>query len=101
MKKALQNKEVRATKREMVYRLIDEERDYQDSRWNPDTTETGGLHCPTEWLVFIEDYLNEAKHIATREAAQTANLKIMDILRKVAAMSVAAMEQNKTPARKK
>jgi hypothetical protein len=53
-------------KRSKVYEIIDEERDYQDRRWNVGTTESGGLHCPEEWFVYIEDYVREATHILSR-----------------------------------
>jgi len=87
-------------KREDVYKLIDGEREYQDSRWNAETTASGGLHAPEEWIVYMEDYLNEAKHILSRENVQTAYPKAMEIIRKVTAMGVAAMEQIDTAPRK-
>lgn len=81
-------------KREDVYKLIDGERDYQDRKWNPNTTISEGRHNqPEEWIVYMEDYLAEAKHILSREAGQTAIPKAMDIIRKVTALGVRAMEQ--------
>ena len=50
--------------------------------------------------MFIEDYVNEAKHILSRESKQVADSKGMDIMRKVAAMAVCAMEQHETLPRK-
>ena len=79
--------------RKEVYKLIDTEREYQDLRWNPNTTITGGIHTPTEWLVFIQDYLTEAMHISTRQPAQACDPLIMANLRKIAGMCVAAMEE--------
>lgn len=81
-------------KREQVYEAINSERDYQDSRWNENTTASKGQHSPEEWYVYIEDYINEAKHILSRENVQSAYPKAMDIMRKVASMTVAAMEQH-------
>lgn len=87
------------TTREQVYKAIDSERDYQDKKWNPDTTPTGGVHTLTEWLVYIEDYINEAKHIASRKSDDEANENISHIMRKIGGMAVAAMEQNGAPLR--
>ncbi len=87
------------TPRNEVYTVIDGERDYQDSRWNVDTTTSEGIHTPTQWLVYIEDYLNEAKTFASRRPEQEANPLIMANLRKIAGMTVCAMEQNGAPAR--
>ena len=85
--------------RKNVYKLIDGEREYQNSRWNPDTTLTGGVHHVTDWLVYIQDYLHEAMHIVTRNADPEASDDALEIIRKIAAMSVACMEQNETKPR--
>lgn len=79
--------------REKVYFLIDGERAYQNERWNEGTTASGGIHKPEEWVMYMEDYLNEAKHILSRENVQSSYPKAMEIIRKVTAMGVAAMEQ--------
>jgi hypothetical protein len=83
---------MRLTRKE-VYEIIDTERDYQDSRWNESTTASGGKHSPEEWYMYIDDYVNEAKHILSRENVQSAYPKAMSIMRKVASMAVCAMEQ--------
>jgi len=83
-----------------AFTAILSERDYQDSRWNPETTQSEGLHTPEEWFMYIEDYVNEAKHILSRESCQSANPKAQEIMRKVAGMAVCAMEQNGCPQRK-
>jgi hypothetical protein len=82
-----------------VYDLIDGEREYQDKRWNADTTTSQGWHSTQEWLSFIQDYTSEALHIGAREADQVAYNKQLAIIRKIAAMSVAAMEQHGAPKR--
>ena len=84
---------MKATRQE-VYSLIDEERDYQDQKWNPQFTWTGGQHSVSEWILYIEDYVQEARNILARNPDPQATYKALDILRKIAAMSVAAMEQN-------
>lgn len=79
--------------RDTVFAAINSERAYQDKIWNKDTTASGGVHSPEEWFMYIEDYVNEAKHILSRESVDTAYPKAMDIMRKVAGMAVCAMEQ--------
>ena len=87
-------------KREDVYKLIDSERDYQDKKWNVGSTETAGKHAkPEEWLVYIQDYLTEAIHIAARTAEPESSKLIMNNIRKITTMGVAAMEQIETKPR--
>lgn len=83
-----------------VFELIAGERKYQDRRWNAETTASEGYHSPEEWLLYIQDYLTEATHIASRANVDDAYPKVMEIIRKITAMGVAAMEQHDTPARK-
>lgn len=86
--------------RNEVYLAIDSERDYQDKMWNCETTASCGKHSPEEWYMYIEDYINEAKHILSRKNVQEAYPEAMNIMRKVAAMSVCAMEQHGVKNRK-
>ena len=76
-------------KRKDVYKLIDEEREYQEEKWGPDK-----YNSIEAWLIYIEDYLNVAKHSVTK----STNLIDYEIakcnLRKIAAMAVCAMEQH-------
>ena len=83
-----------------VYAALDGERAYQDVRWAKDAA-IGGVHVHSfeEWILYIEDYLADAKHILSREDTQVANAKVAHIMRKVTAMGVAAMEQLGAPAR--
>lgn len=85
--------------RNEVYKLIDGERDYQDRKWNETTTISKGLHTPDEWVLYMLDYLTEAQHILSRESATTGRPKAMEVIRKVTAMGVSAMEQNETKPR--
>lgn len=71
-----------------VYKAIDSERDYQERKWK------GSLHSLTEWFVYIDDYSNEAKHLLSRSWDDEVNEQVKDILRKIAGMSVAALEQH-------
>jgi hypothetical protein len=86
-------------KREDVYKLIDGERDYQNKRWDDVIPSGTHTHTPEEWIVYMEDYLSEAKHILSRNEAPGCYFAAMAIIRKVTAMGVAAMEQNETPTR--
>jgi hypothetical protein len=85
--------------RKEVYALIDGEREYQNSRWNENTTTSKNKHALEEWMIYIEDYLAEAKHIISREARQTSDPKVQAIFRKVASMLVCAMEEHGAPPR--
>lgn len=85
--------------REEVYRLIDGEREYQNERWSEDTTDSAGKHTPTEWLLYIDYYVQLAKASASTKPEQICRPEVMGIIRKIAAMGVAAMEQNGAPAR--
>jgi hypothetical protein len=81
--------------RDEVYGLIDGERNYQNQRWADDVVHNEThRHSWEEWFMYIEDYVNEAKHILSREGSETGYPKAAAIMRKVAAMGVAAMEQN-------
>jgi hypothetical protein len=82
------------TPRPQVYEAIEHERNYQDAKWNPRTTASGGVHSTTEWLVYLDDYIREAKFLVTRNADPEANVMALHVIRKVAAMAVACMEQN-------
>lgn len=86
-------------KRKDVYKLIDGERDYQDEVWNENTTSSKGIHSPEEWIMYMEVYLEKAKHICASEPTQTAVPRAMEIIRKVGAMCVKAMEQHETAPR--
>lgn len=89
----------KATRKE-VYEAIDSERDYQDSRWNPETTTSCNVHSFEDWFTYIEDYVSEAKHLLSRVPRQESDPVALDIMRKVAGMSVCAMEEHGAPKRK-
>jgi len=80
--------------RKIVYEHIDTERVYQAARWNERTTDTEVLHSVTEFLVYIQDYTNEALHLVTRTAEPKAKEEALHIVRKITALGVACMEQN-------
>jgi len=77
-----------------VYHAIDTEREYQSKKWSNNTPDgSEDIHSPEEWFMYMEDYINEAKHILSRDSERTAYPQVMDIMRKVVAMGVCAMEQ--------
>lgn len=86
------------TPRADVYAALDSERDYQDQRWGP--TESQGLHSIEEFILYMEDYLAEAKHLLARAAQADAYPAALANMRKVTAMGVACMEQHGAPLRK-
>ena len=77
-----------------VYTAIDEERAYPKKWENPELTDSGGRHSNVEFLVYIKDYAEEALHIAARKPDPEARVQNTHALRKIAALAVAAMEQN-------
>jgi hypothetical protein len=81
-------------KKEVVI-SIKSERDYQEKLWNKDTTSSAGIHTNSEFLVFIQDYLNEAVHIVSRNPEPKASEEASHVLRKITAMAIACAEKNK------
>jgi hypothetical protein len=90
--------EMKATRQE-VYTAIDGEREYQEKRWNPSTTSTGGQHSVTEFLVYMRDYVEEALHHLSRNADPEASQCALGSVRKITTLGVACMEQNGAPRR--
>lgn len=82
------------TPRGIVYEAINGERDYQRKWEDPVTTDSGGKHSNVEFLVYIRDYVEEALHFASRNPDPAAVPVCQHNLRKIAALAVAAMEQN-------
>lgn len=68
-----------------VYSAITEEREYQDKRW------LGHKHSNTEFLVYIDHYVKQAFSAVSTQDGEQATL---GALRKIAALAVAAMEEN-------
>ena len=83
--------------RKQVYDLIDGERDFQDKYWG-DIDDA--RWSPTDWCVFIRQYLEKAEvGMLGATDVPTAREIQMESIRKIAALAVAAMENNATPAR--
>lgn len=78
--------------RATVYSVIDSERDYQEMRRVRDGGQPS--HTPTEFLVYMRSYLNEALEKASRVWGEDADPAILDTMRKVVGLGVACMEEN-------
>ena len=78
--------------RQEVYEAIDSERAYQQHRWGVEHDKQHTSPCP--WLVYIKTYVDEAFALATFNEPE-----VNDTLRKIAGLSVAAMEQLGAPKR--
>lgn len=88
--------------RQEVYAALDTERNYQDARRSAAYDATIGApgdHSPEEYLVYMQDYLNEALHTASRIWGPGCKPAVMEIVRKVTALGVACMESNGAPPR--
>lgn len=81
--------------RKDVYKLIDGERDYQDSLQHHSAAHDES-HSLSDWLLFIEHYMDKAK--ANLFYFQDGEAKAQ--IRKIAALCVVCMEHNETAPRK-
>lgn len=92
-----------ALNRQDVYKAIDSERDYQDSRWGstlsgnrPAEEDEGGNRTLDEYVLYIQGYANDLAQFASRSSNWEEKLHRV---RKVAGLCVAAMEQHGAPHR--
>lgn len=81
------------SKRYKVYKIIDGERDYQDSKWGVQTDRAK----PTEsFIVYMKAYLDQAvKDISFN----SGDAKALDTLRKVVSLGIACFEIHGVPER--
>ncbi len=82
--------------RQEVYAAIDGERAYQDQLWQRDlgTTDEG---VPA-FLIYMQKYLDKANDAFTGIKGD-ASIPALDMIRKVVALGVCAMEVNGAPKR--
>lgn len=83
-----------SSSRSEVFQAVSGERDYQEIRWRRDITKHN--HTMTEYLVFIDTYVQLAKVAVTMEKDEDG---ARPILRKIAALAVAALEAHGTSER--
>lgn len=77
-----------------VYRALNEERDYQDSKWGGQVHDRG--HEVEAWLIYMQAYLNKAiNRVSTEKGAQGA----LEEMRKVVALGIACFENHGVPPR--
>lgn len=86
--------------RVMVFNAINSERDYQDKKWG--NTFSGGRpgdgwRSVDEYVTYIAGYASELLQVASHSSDQQAKL---NLVRKVAGLCVACMEQHGAPLRK-
>lgn len=83
--------------RQQVYEALDGERAYQNDRWG------GPIHDdrkrPEEWLVYMKVYLDKAFEAITTDKDDIAIPNTLDVIRKVTALGVGAMEALGAPHR--
>jgi len=89
--------------RQAVYHAINTERDYQEAlikEYGPtrDSEEFARGHTIDAYMGFMEDYLLELKHIRARGWGE-GEKRGLDIVRKVAGLAVACMEDHGAPLR--
>jgi hypothetical protein len=80
--------------RKNVYKILDEERNYQDSVWGG--SEHDKTHSTSDWFIFIRKHMVEAENALYDSNSE----KAMDAIRKITALGVAAMEAIGCPKRK-
>lgn len=85
--------------REDVYKVIDGERAYQDSRWGSTKSsgrEGAGERSIDEFILYIAGYANDAQQVASHFGDADEKLAVV---RKLAGLCVACMEQHGCPPR--
>jgi hypothetical protein len=83
------------TSREDVIEALKSERAYQRRRWGfrqTDGTMIEASHDIYEWVLYIQDYLNEGLHGLSRKPDAEAYKFALDSLRKCVTMAIAACE---------
>ena len=77
-------------KRKKVYKLLDGEREYQDTvrKENEKETREDSEKSVADFILYMENKLDEAKH----HVYYLSNEAAMDSIRKVTGLGVAAME---------
>lgn len=80
--------------RKQVYKLIDEEREYQASKGER-SIESDADHSVADWVIYLEYQIQQAK----RQVYMLDKNAALAHVRKVAALAVACMENNDAPGR--
>lgn len=83
--------------RKEVYAAIDTEREYQNHLWEKEACQN--KHSVAEFVLYLEDYVAEARKQLARGTEPAAAAEALNTLRKVAGLAVACMEQHGAPVR--
>ena len=78
---------------EEVCQIVNGEREYQDKRWNDNTTSSGGKHDILSWATFMQHYLNESIRIVSTTADPEATQEGLAMILKLTGLGVACLEQ--------
>lgn len=84
-------------KRITVYAALETERQYQIKRWGvrqADGSFREVPHSVEDFVLYMEDYLHEARHQLSRLPEPEARDVALDTLRKVVTMGIACFEQH-------
>jgi hypothetical protein len=87
------------TPRDQVYAAIDSERDYQEEVWGASLSSDqpgNGDRTLDEFALYIGGYADDLTRVSSHSGSPQAKL---EVVRKVAALCVAAMEQHGAPHR--
>jgi len=79
-----------------VYELIDGERDYQDEL---NSNGQGRVLTAGEELCLVQTYVDKARQVFAETFGDYEERPTMDVIRKIAALCVRAMENHRTPQR--
>lgn len=83
--------------RKAVYEAFDSEREYQLRRWGVRQEDGSFQEIPKsieEYVLYMEDYLDEARTQLSRMAEPQARTAALDTLRKVVTLGIACFEQH-------
>lgn len=81
-------------KRSEIFDAIDGERVHQDKKWNSSTTASGGKHEMESFIFYLDYYRSLLTPILSTRSQEDAYQECLPILRKMAALLVACMEQH-------
>jgi hypothetical protein len=93
MVKLAEQMSMRPERRVAVFNALDGEREYQEDRKRSEGyVGENHEHELAAYITFMDDYLREAKTIVSRDWSRGCPRKVLNVLRKVTALGVAAME---------
>lgn len=85
--------------RAAVFDVVGSELDYQETKWNPETTTSGGRHSVAEYLLYIEHHVSVARTLLSTLPSPQSEDQGLEHIRKITALGVRTMMQNGAPRR--